>query len=199
MSPPRWSGRVRGRPPPKRPTRMRSMTGMNCGASPHWPGVISRARGRHPPSPARWILQVRPPPGAAEPLVGTVLPGRAPLPDLRGSLACSGRVLVGSPPLSPLSRSPDPLSAAAMPKSSCHVRFWWLVVGTQEPFDAGRSPGAVHGAGVLGQARADALTSSAPNAPARSATALPWPSTSAGALRPHKADRWRSSDVRDGI
>lgn len=45
LSPPRWSGRVRGCPPPRRPTRMRSMTGMSCGASPHWPGVISRARG----------------------------------------------------------------------------------------------------------------------------------------------------------
>jgi hypothetical protein len=44
--PPRWSGRVRGRPPPWRPTRMPSITGMNCGASPHWPGVISRDTGR---------------------------------------------------------------------------------------------------------------------------------------------------------
>lgn len=61
MSPPRWSGRVRGCPPPSRPTRMRSITGMRCGASPHWPGVISRASGRRPPSPATWILQVRPP------------------------------------------------------------------------------------------------------------------------------------------
>jgi hypothetical protein len=28
-----------------------SMTGMSCGASPQWPGVISRARGRRPPAP----------------------------------------------------------------------------------------------------------------------------------------------------
>ena len=61
LSPPRWSGRVRGRPPSSRATRTRSMTGMSCGASPHWPGVISRASGRRSPSPARWILQVRPP------------------------------------------------------------------------------------------------------------------------------------------
>lgn len=52
---------MRGRPPLGRLTRIRSRTGINCGLSPHWPGVISSASGRHPPSPARWILQVRPP------------------------------------------------------------------------------------------------------------------------------------------
>lgn len=48
MSPPRWSGRVRGRPPSRRAPRRRSLTGMSCGVSPHWPGVISRASGRRP-------------------------------------------------------------------------------------------------------------------------------------------------------
>jgi hypothetical protein len=61
LSPPRWSDRVRGCPPPGRWTRMRSMTGMSCGVSSHCPGVISSASGRRPPSPDRWILQVRPP------------------------------------------------------------------------------------------------------------------------------------------
>ncbi len=37
------------------------MTGVSCRASLHWPEVISSAEGRRPPSPARWILQVRPP------------------------------------------------------------------------------------------------------------------------------------------
>jgi hypothetical protein len=52
---------VRGLPSPVRGTRMRSRTGIICGASPHWPGVTSRASGLQPPSLARWILLVSPP------------------------------------------------------------------------------------------------------------------------------------------
>lgn len=94
LSPPRRSGRVRGRPPPRRATRTRSMMGMNCGASPHWPGVISRASGRRPPSPTRWILQVRPPrerpSPSSERCCRALIFSRHP----RASLAGAGSVLV---------------------------------------------------------------------------------------------------------
>ncbi|RAJ48580.1 hypothetical protein K376_07082 [Streptomyces sp. PsTaAH-130] len=65
--------------------RIRSITGMNCGASPHWPGVISGARGRRPPSPARWILQVGPPRKRPSPSSGRCCRGVVLFP-VRGRL-----------------------------------------------------------------------------------------------------------------
>ena len=40
---------------------MAFISGMNCGQSPCWPGVVSRATGRQRWSAARWILVVSPP------------------------------------------------------------------------------------------------------------------------------------------
>jgi len=44
-------------------TRMRSRAGIIWGASPHCPGVMSSASGRHRPSLIRWTLVVSPPRG----------------------------------------------------------------------------------------------------------------------------------------
>ncbi|GGW53805.1 hypothetical protein FHS32_004962 [Streptomyces albaduncus] len=45
-------GRVRARPPACRGTRISSSTGIICGASLPWPGVMTNPSGRRPPSPA---------------------------------------------------------------------------------------------------------------------------------------------------
>jgi hypothetical protein len=45
--------------------------------------VISKASGRRPPSPARWILQVRPPREHPDALMGVVLQGRV-FPEVAG-------------------------------------------------------------------------------------------------------------------
>jgi len=37
------------------------ISGMNCGQSPCWPAVVSRATGRQRRSAARWILVLSPP------------------------------------------------------------------------------------------------------------------------------------------
>jgi hypothetical protein len=55
------SGRVRGRPPPRRTTRMPSNTTVNCGLSPRCPAVTTSDNGFCPCSAARWVLVVNPP------------------------------------------------------------------------------------------------------------------------------------------
>lgn len=102
MSPLTWSGRVRGRPPSGRGTRIRSRTSVICGASPHWPGVSRRAMGRQPPSPARWILQVRPPRDRPSPSSGRWCRGVVLFRDPRLGLAGASRVL-----MSPAGRGVD--------------------------------------------------------------------------------------------
>ncbi|SDL42845.1 hypothetical protein SAMN05421806_1397 [Streptomyces indicus] len=77
-------------------TRMRSMTGMNCGASPHWPGVMSMASGRRPPSPARWILHVRPPRERPNPSSGRCCRGVRLFPAATGP-SCGLRRRVDGP------------------------------------------------------------------------------------------------------
>ncbi|MFE2569847.1 DUF3710 domain-containing protein [Streptomyces mirabilis] len=54
------AGRVRGRPR-RRGTRRAAMTLSKAGASPAWPGVRTKTKGRHRPSAARWTFVVRPP------------------------------------------------------------------------------------------------------------------------------------------
>ncbi|GGT81200.1 hypothetical protein GCM10010256_46170 [Streptomyces coeruleorubidus] len=54
-------GRVRGLPGPLRGTRMRDITVSKAGASPAWPAVTVKARGRARPSAARWTLVLSPP------------------------------------------------------------------------------------------------------------------------------------------
>jgi hypothetical protein len=54
-------GRVRGLPGPVRGTRMRDITVSKAGASPAWPAVTVKARGRAWPSAARWTLVLSPP------------------------------------------------------------------------------------------------------------------------------------------
>ncbi|MEY9484231.1 hypothetical protein RKD26_000025 [Streptomyces calvus] len=71
-----------------RGTRMRDITVSKAGASPDWPAVTVKARGRARPSAARWILVLSPPrerPSAWS--AGS--PGRA------APFACSGSVLMG--------------------------------------------------------------------------------------------------------
>ena len=49
---------------------MESISGMNCGESPYWPGVVSLVIGRQRRSATRWILVVQPPrdfPSASRP------------------------------------------------------------------------------------------------------------------------------------
>lgn len=54
-------GRVRGLPGPSRGTRMRDITISKAGASPAWPAVTVKARGRAWPSAARWTSVLSPP------------------------------------------------------------------------------------------------------------------------------------------
>src|ERR1017187_783472 len=54
-------GRRRGLPGPRRAMRIASISGMNRGESPCWPGLVSRATGRQRRSAARGILVVSPP------------------------------------------------------------------------------------------------------------------------------------------
>lgn len=72
------------------------MTGTNCGASPHWPGVIRNASGRRPPSPARWILQVRPPRERPSPSSGRCCRGVVLFPESAG-VSCGLRRRAGGP------------------------------------------------------------------------------------------------------
>ena len=69
-------------------TRIRSRTGIKCGASPHWPGVTSSARGRSPPSPAK-----RCPVSDLRVDVGGLDCRRRPLPVRRGRGCAVGRYL----------------------------------------------------------------------------------------------------------
>lgn len=95
MSPLTSAGRLRGRPPDGRGTRIRSRTLVICGASPHWPGVRRKAKGRQPPSPARWILQVSPPRDRPIPSSGRWCRGVVLFRDPRPGLSGTGRVLMG--------------------------------------------------------------------------------------------------------
>ncbi len=54
-------GRIRGRPGPVLGTRMRAMTVSEAGASPAWPAVPVRAKGRAWLSAVKWILVPNPP------------------------------------------------------------------------------------------------------------------------------------------
>lgn len=54
-------GRVRGLPEPVRGRWMRDITVSKAGASPAWPAVTVKARGRARPSAARWTLVLSPP------------------------------------------------------------------------------------------------------------------------------------------
>lgn len=51
---------MRGRPGPRRGTRMASRAAVKCGLSPRFPAVTSRNSGRWPCSQARWIFVVQP-------------------------------------------------------------------------------------------------------------------------------------------
>ncbi len=73
------SGRVLGRPGPVRGTRILAMTAAKAAASPAWPAVTCRARGRAWLSLARWTFVLKPPrkrPSAWSPGLG---PARRPL------------------------------------------------------------------------------------------------------------------------
>lgn len=76
---------------------MWSRTGISCGASPHWPGVMTNARGRRPPFARQMNLAGQPAPGAAQSLVAPMLNGLAMPP--AGNAWCPGAgscgVLVG--------------------------------------------------------------------------------------------------------
>src|SRR5271169_7208126 len=91
-------GRRRGRPGPRRWTRIASISGTNRGESPCWPQLVSRAIGRQRRSAARWILVVRPPrerPIASRP--GFVSFAEAPREVISGpGTAGSGRMLMGA-------------------------------------------------------------------------------------------------------
>src|SRR5712692_4556116 len=89
-------GRRRGRPFPRRRMLMASISGMNRGESPCWPGLVSRATGRQRRSAVRWILVVSPPrerPIASRPVFLSF--AEAPREVISGKGAAGpGRVLV---------------------------------------------------------------------------------------------------------
>lgn len=68
---------------------MRSMTGMSFGASPHRPGVMSRA-GRRRPLTGKVDLAGQAAPGAPRSLVGPVPRGVRPSPDAGPSVLIDG-------------------------------------------------------------------------------------------------------------
>src|ERR1022692_11913 len=89
-------GRRRGLPRPRRRTRIASISGMNRGESPCWPGLVSRATGRQRRSAARGILVVSPPRDRPSPSRPDFLSfAKAPRTVISGQDAAGpGRVLV---------------------------------------------------------------------------------------------------------
>lgn len=86
--PERPGGRVPGLPGPRRGTRMRDITVSKARASPAWPAVTVKARGRARPSAARWTLVLNPP--RERPRHDRRARRSGPPP-----FGCSGGVLVG--------------------------------------------------------------------------------------------------------